>query len=233
VQGKWLTANAVLVIGILVILVSSIGITQEASAMDAIKLPEARKDAGVSVEQALVKRRSTREFRSGPLSLPQVSQLLWAAQGITSPKGYRTAPSAGALYPLELYLVAGDVEELPAGIYRYVPRHHQLLAVIAGDKRASLAAAALGQEWIREGAAVAVFAAVYDRTTVKYGERGIRYVHIEVGHAAQNVALQAAAMGIGAVTVGAFDDDEVKKLLKLEVFEYPLYLMPLGRLAAP
>jgi SagB-type dehydrogenase family enzyme len=232
-QGEGLIAHTVLRIGILMILVSSFGVLREVSAMDAIKLPEPRRDTGVSVEQTLLKRRSIRGFHPGPLSLSEVSQLLWAAQGITSPQGFRTAPSAGALYPLELYLVAGEVEGMPAGIYRYLPRNHQLLPVMPGDKRRPLSAAALDQECVREGAAVLVFAAVYGRTTVKYGERGIRYVHMEVGHAAQNVALQAVALELGTVTVGAFRDDEVKKLLKLEALEQPLYLMPIGRMPVP
>jgi len=217
----------------LIVLMVSLGIPQfvpEASAMETIELPLPRKDAGVSIEQALLKRRSTREFRPGALTLPEVSQLLWAAQGITSLEGFRTAPSAGALYPLELFLVVGVVESLSAGVYRYVPRDHRLELVAKGDLRAPLSSAALGQECVKAGAAVLVFAAVYERTKVKYGERGIRYVHMEVGHAAQNVALQAAAMDLGAVTVGAFDDAAVGKLLSMEKSEHPLYLLPLGRL---
>jgi SagB-type dehydrogenase family enzyme len=217
----------------LIALMVSLGIPQfvpEANAMETIELPLPRKDAGVSIEQVLLRRRSTREFQPGALTLPEVSQLLWAAQGITSREGFRTAPSAGALYPLELFLVVGEVESLSAGVYRYVPRGHRLDLVGKGDLRAPLASAALGQEYVKEGAAVLVFAAVYERTMVKYGERGIRYVHMEVGHAAQNVALQAAAMDLGAVTVGAFDDPAVGKLLSMDRSEQPLYLLPLGRL---
>ncbi len=122
---------------------------------------------------------------------------------------------------------------LAAGVYRYLPHSHQLVIVTTGDKRGSLATAALGQGWLRKSAVVVVFAAVFKRTTIKYGERGKQYVHIEVGHAAQNLSLQAAAMNLGTVTVGAFNDHSVKQLLHMQVNEHPLYLMPVGRLAEP
>jgi SagB-type dehydrogenase family enzyme len=143
--------------------------------------------------------------------------------------GRRTAPSAGALYPLELYLVAGHITGLDAGVYRYVPARHQLTPVLAGDVRLALARAALDQDCVGQAAATLVFTAVTRRTTRKYGERGLRYVHIEVGHAAQNVFLQASALALATVTVGAFDDDAVARLLQLTREEAPLYLMPVGR----
>lgn len=194
-----------------------------------IKLPEPRYDSDVSVEQSLLQRRSIRSYTGEPLTLQDVSQLLWAAQGITDPRGFRTAPSAGALYPLEVYLVAGDVPDLTSGVYRYEPDQHQLVRVIEGDKRTELGDATLMQSCVKEGAVVFVFTAVYERTTGKYGDRGIRYVHIEAGHAAQNLCLQATAMGLGIVTVGAFHDEEVAKLLNLPQDEHPLYIIPVGR----
>ena len=194
-----------------------------------INLPEPQYDGDVSIEQSLLNRRSIRSYTGEPLTLQEVSQLLWAAQGITDPRGFRTAPSAGALYPLELYLVAGDVEDLTPGVYRYEPDGHQLARIIDGDMRAKLADAALGQTWVEEGAISIVFTAVYERTKVKYGDRGIRYVHMEVGHAAQNLCLQATAMGLGAVTVGAFHDEQVTKLLNLAGDEQPLYIIPVGK----
>ena len=196
---------------------------------EVINLPEPQYDSDVSIEQSLLNRRSNRSYTGEPLTLQEVSQLLWAAQGITDARGLRTAPSAGALYPLEVYLVAGDVEDLPPGVYRYEPDGHQLARIIDGDKRAELADAALAQSWVQEGAVSVVFTAVYERTTGKYGDRGIRYVHIEVGHAAQNLCLQATAMGLGAVTVGSFNDEEVTKLLNLSGDEQPLYIIPIGR----
>jgi SagB-type dehydrogenase family enzyme len=157
-----------------------------------------------------------------------LAQLLWAAQGITGPEGLRTAPSAGALYPLEVDVAIGEVGGLPSGIYRYSPDRHELVLVKEGDRRRELRAAALGQDYVEAGAAVITLAAVYGRTTEKYGERGIRYVHMEVGHAAENVWLQATALGLGAVAVGAFDDGPVKRILGLARDEEPLCLIPVG-----
>ena len=156
------------------------GQTMETSS--SVKLPQPRTDSGVAVEQALHLRRSVRDFTDRPLALDEVAQLLWSAQGITSADGLRTAPSAGALYPLELYLVAGHVNGLPAGVWHYLPRTHHLERVDESDVRPALAQAALGQAWLREAAAVVVFTAVYERTGRKYGRRGRRYVHIEAGH---------------------------------------------------
>lgn len=174
-------------------------------------------------------RRSIREFGPGSVTLEEISQILWAAQGITDRAGYRTAPSAGALYPLEVSLIVGDIRSLPAGIYRYNPPAHALDAGSAGDRRAAIAEAALSQRWIADAAAILILAAVEERTTVKYGRRGIRYVHIEIGHAAQNVYLQAAALGLGTTIVGAFKDNEVKDVANLRRDETPLCLLPIGR----
>jgi SagB-type dehydrogenase family enzyme len=193
-----------------------------------IELPEPQYDSDVSIEQSLLRRRSVRNYTGESLTAQELSQLLWAAQGVTDPRGFRTAPSAGALYPLELYVVAGDVQNLSPGLYRYQPDEHQLLRTMKGDKRAELAEAAVWQDFVGEGAIVIVFTAVYERTTVKYGDRGIRYVHMEAGHAAQNLCLQSTAMGLGVVTVGAFYDEEVAKLLGLPEDEHPLYIIPVG-----
>lgn len=197
---------------------------------DMVKLPEPKYSSKISIEGALLERRSMRDYKKGPLMLSEVSQLLWAAQGITDPKGFRTAPSAGALYPLEVYIVVGNVSDLPAGVYKYKPRGHELVRISKGDKRSELSAAALGQPWVKGGAAVIVFSAVYERTTQKYGERGIRYVHIEAGHAAQNVYLQAVSLHLGTVVIGAFDDKVVKSIMNMTPKEEPLVIMPVGKL---
>jgi len=194
-----------------------------------VTLPEPRHDSDVSVEQSMLSRRSVRSYTTEPLTLQDVSQLLWAAQGITDSLGRRTAPSAGALYPLEIYAVAGNIRDLSPGVYKYDPGKHQLEKVMDGDIRLELSAAALAQGSVKNGAIAFVFTAVYERTTVKYGERGERYVHIEVGHAAQNLCLQATAMGFGVVTVGAFDDEKVAEVLNLPEDEKPLYILPVGR----
>ena len=196
---------------------------------DTIILPGPRDSGEVSVEEALLDRRSIRNYKDEALTLAEVSQLLWAAQGITHPGRYRTAPSAGALYPLEVYVIAGNVDGLRPGIYKYCPQGHELEKVAGGDVRADLCAAALDQKCIEDGAAVLVFAAVYERTTEKYGERGVRYVHMEVGHAAQNVYLQAVSLGLGTVVIGAFDDDEVESMLQMKDDERALCIMPVGR----
>ncbi len=193
-----------------------------------IKLPKPVLDGKVSLEKALNERRSVRRYQELPLSLADLSQLLWAAQGVTSAGGKRTAPSAGALYPLEVTVVAGKVTGLPAGIYAYDHGRHELRTVAEGDARAELSRAARDQSPARDAPAVLVISAVYERTTVKYGERGIRYVHMEAGHAAQNVYLQAAARNLGTVVIGAFDDDWVRRTLRMKGQEHPLYLMPVG-----
>jgi SagB-type dehydrogenase family enzyme len=141
----------------------------------------------------------------------------------------RTSPSAGALYPLEVYLVAGHVQGLPKGIYKYRPHGHELVMVGEGDKRSDLCAAALGQSCIEEGSIDIVLTAVYERTTRKYGNRAERYVHMEIGHAAQNIYLQSVTLGLGTVAVGAFNDERVKEVLIMKTEEYPLCIMPIGR----
>jgi SagB-type dehydrogenase family enzyme len=195
-----------------------------------IKLPEPRKGSKTSVESALHRRRSVREFGKAGLTPAEISQLLWATPGITDPEGRRTAPSAGARYPLEVFLVAGGQDELPAGVYRYRPQGHDLLPVVPGDKRGQLAAAALEQDWLNDAPVTIVIAAVYGRTARKCKQRAERYVYMEVGHAAQNVHLQAVALDLGTVVVGAFDDAEVKHVLEFAVNEEPLCLMPVGKL---
>jgi SagB-type dehydrogenase family enzyme len=182
-----------------------------------------------SFESVLKRRRSVRDFDASPLPLASAGQLLWAAQGVTSSAGERTAPSAGALYPLEILLLAGTVDGLAPGVYRFTPEHHELRPHLADDRRRALAAAALEQRAVRDASAVLAIAGVYARTARKYGARAERYVHIEVGHAAQNVYLQAQALGLGTVIIGAFDDEAVARVLELDPEEVPLALMPVGR----
>jgi SagB-type dehydrogenase family enzyme len=200
-----------------------------ARSLEYISLPTPVQRGNDSLEQLIQQRRSVREFRQETITTTELGQLLWAAQGITHSQGYRTAPSAGALYPLELYVIARNVDGLSPGIYHYRPDKHRLLLANTGEYLNRLAKAALGQSWVKDAAAVVVFAAVFKRTARKYGERGVRYVHIEVGHAGQNLFLQAEALGLGTVVVGAFDDDEVVEVLNLPSGVEPLILMPVGR----
>lgn len=208
---------------------SAICASAAAASPPSIELPPPRVSGSISIEEALVQRRSIRSYSGVPLSLEELGQLLWAGQGVTHPRGFRTAPSAGALYPLELYAVVGEVEGLEAGIYHYRPQGHALARLADGDRREPLARAALHQSWVKEASVVIVIAAVFERTSRKYGARASRYVHMEVGHAGQNVFLQAEALGLAAVVVGAFEDEEVSAVLGLPAGTRPLGLMPVGR----
>lgn len=194
-----------------------------------ILLPAPRHDSQTSIEAALLARRSVRQYTGDPLTLGEAGQLLWAAQGITDQRGLRTAPSAGALYPLEVYMVAKNVDGLQPGLYRYLPEGHQLRLLSEGDLSARLGAAALQQSAVKTAPVVMVISAVPERTTVKYGDRGMQYVFMEAGHAAQNVCLQAVALDLGTVTIGAFDENEARKVLNMTEREIPLYLLPIGR----
>jgi SagB-type dehydrogenase family enzyme len=194
-----------------------------------VALPEPSVSGSISLEQLLAQRRSIRDYQTAALALPEISQLLWAAQGITHFQGLRTAPSAGALYPLELYVVTGRVEGLAQGVYHYDPGRHQLIKTSDGDLRGELTRAALSQGWIRHASIIIVFTADFERTTRKYGKRGERYVHIEAGHAAQNLFLQSESLGLATVVVGAFHDDEIARELQLPADLQPLLLMPVGR----
>lgn len=191
-----------------------------------INLPKPKIKGEISVEEALSKRRSVREYKKCSLSLEEVSQLLWASSGKNLYR--RTSPSAGATYPLEIYLVVGEVEGLEPGVYRYFPLKHSLEEVKKGDVRRKLTQAALGQEMIEMAPVDIVVAADYKRTTDYYGERGIRYVHMEAGHVGQNVHLQAEVLGLGTVMIGAFYDEKIKEVLGIG--EDPLYIIPAGKI---
>lgn len=205
------------------------GISKEYAEGEIIALVEPARSSPMSVEQALWGRRSVRQYRDEALTLEQVSQLLWAAQGVSDVAGHRTAPSAGGLYPLEVYLVAGKVDDLEAGVYHYLPREHSIVRVTSGDIRAAIASAALDQRWMQDAPVILMIAAVYERTQVKYGDRTVRYVNMEVGAAAQNVYLQAESLGLGTVMVGAFYELRVQSAMELEEDVVPLALMPVGK----
>lgn len=205
------------------------GTPQQQETGGTVFLPQPRVGGEVSVERALLTRRSVREYRNEPLTLAEMGQLLWAAQGVTSPGGFRTAPSAGALYPLETYLVTGNVTGVAPGVYRYLPEQHALALTLTGDRRLELSIAALHQTAIGKAPASLLFSAVFPRSTGKYGKRGHRYVQMETGHAAENVSLQAIALDLGTVVIGAFDDDAVKRVTSLPPEEEPLAIMPVGR----
>jgi SagB-type dehydrogenase family enzyme len=197
-----------------------------------IYLPSPSQKGIVSLEEAIARRRSVRDFTPEPLSQSQLSQILWSAQGISNTSsGYRTVPSAGATYPLEIFVVCGTncVEGIGDGIYHYNIDSHSLTLHYRGDVRLDLARVALNQEFIYEAPVDIIICALYERTTLHYGSRGERYVPIEVGHAGQNIYLQATALDLGTVAIGAFHDEEVREVLRLDKQYKPLYIMPVGK----
>ncbi len=193
-----------------------------------VALPEVKRMEDGSLSDLMYKRHSIRSFAQGEMTLEQASKLLFAAQGITRHDRFRTVPSAGALYPLEVFIVTGSVSNLADGIYKYRPKAHQLIQVGVGDKRDDLARECLGQMWISEAQVVLVICGVYERVTQKYGQRGVRYVDIEAGCAAQNVSLEGYNLGLGSTVVGAFNDMGVSKIINADKKERPIIVMPVG-----
>jgi len=195
--------------------------------MEDIKLPEPLFKGNISVEETLKSRRSVREYKQTPITLNELSQILWAVNGKTSDWGGRTSPSAGATYPIEIYLVAGNIKDVEAGLYHYQADLHTLKLVKAVDLREALSRASLNQLSVKNAPATIVISGIFERTTSRYGERGIRYVLMEAGHCGQNTHIQAEALGLGSVMIGAFDDEKVKTVLGIE--EDIFYLCPVGR----
>lgn len=193
-----------------------------------VKLPPPDYTVNCDLNRALQERRSVREYADQALTPKELAELLWAAQGITSLGGYRTAPSAGALYPLEVWVAIGHVKGMEPGLYRYDPREHVLKKTKSGDLREALAEASLGQMWMAPAPAMIILTGVPSRTKSRYGDRGMRYVYMEVGHAGQNISLAAVALNLGTVVVAAFEDAAVAKVLDLPAGEVPLYIMPVG-----
>ncbi len=195
--------------------------------MKIINLPQPDFKGKISVEEALKIRRSVRSYKNVPLTLKELSQILWATDGKTADWGGRTAPSAGATYPLEIYVAVGNVEGLKPGLYYYEIDTHSLKLVKEGDLRSQLSSAALNQSSVKTAPIVIIISGIFERTTGRYGKRGERYVYMEVGHCGQNIHLQAEALGLGTVMIGAFDDERVKKVLGIK--EDVFYLCPVGK----
>lgn len=201
------------------------------------QLPQPHVSGEISIEETMNNRRSRRDYKNMPLDGQHLSQILWAAYGITKPMeepaflrgGLKTAPSAGARYPLDIYVVAGNVKKLIPGVYKFQPQGHRLIKVMDNDLRAELCKAGLDQLMIKEAPASLVYTATFERNTSKYGDRGReRYVCMDLGHSAENVYLQVEALGLGTCAIGAFTDAKVSALLQLPDSEEPLYIMPLG-----
>ncbi len=209
----------------------AMGLFDVRAGVASISLPKPSFDGKVSLEKAIKGRRTIRDFKERSLSPNHVSQLVWAGQGITdSSESKRAAPSAGALYPLDLYIAIGEngVEKMEGGVYRYLPKEHSLRPIIKGDRRREIALASLSQMWMARAPVLFIITAEYRRITGKYGERGIRYAIMEVGHLCQNLFLQAEALGLGAGIVGAFNDSEVSDRAGLPPQHEPLLIMPVG-----
>lgn len=187
-----------------------------------MKLPKPQTDGTGSLDSALAARRSVREFSPRELTPNELSQLLWAGQGVTSPHGYRTAPTAGGTLPLELHLLT------PAGVFRYEPRDHALEQLATDDRRAAMAAACLDQAFVGQAPAVIVVAGVIERTARIYGQRAGRYVALEAGCASQNVMLEAVALGLGTVMIGAYRDQDVVRIAGLPAVAVPFAVIPIG-----
>jgi SagB-type dehydrogenase family enzyme len=207
-------------------------------------LPSPNTTGTMSVEEALFIRRSYRNFEDKALSAEQLSQILWAAYGITKPRednpdappnrpsfrgGFRTAPSAGATFPFEIYAIVGNVDGIEPGVYKYSSEKHKIVRVIDADVREELTEAALGQQMVKQAPATIFYSAIFSRATARYGDRGReRYVCMDLGHSAQNIYLQAEALGLGTCAIGAFTDSKVSRVLQLPAEEEPLYMMPIG-----
>jgi len=212
-----------------IMMIASVGAAAGTEEGRVFTLPEPARTGDVSVEEAVALRRSVRDFGSDALSLQQLAQLAWAAQGVTDEhRGFRAAPSAGATFPLEIDLLVRGTDELPDGVYRYLPHDHALELRVRGDHRGAVSQAALHQTWLRDAPVILVISTDMARTEARYGARAERYVHMEAGHVAQNVYLQATALGLATVAVGAFDDDALATILELADSERPLYILPLG-----
>lgn len=199
---------------------------------ETVKLPKPQLRGKLSVEEAIYNRRSIRDYKKEPLTLAEVSQLLWASGGATCDGitgATRSYPSAGASYPLEIYLVVGEVTGLEPGVYHYLWKEHSVELKLPGDKRAQLASASWFQQMIKNAPISIVFTGIYEKTMGRYGERGERYIYMDLGHAGQNVYLVAESLDLGTVAIGAFQDEGVKKVLGLSEAETPLYIMPVGR----
>jgi SagB-type dehydrogenase family enzyme len=194
-----------------------------------IKLPEVRRQGAMSLEAALWARRSTRALARDSIALADLGQLLWAAQGVNRPDSHRTAPSAMAAYPLELYVLVARVRDLPAGIYHYKPAGHEIEPIATGDRLPEFVTTAAHAAWIADAAAVVVFAGAFDRATGRFRDRAERFIAIEAGAAAQNLYLQAAALGLGTTFAASAQDSAVAQIVGLPPGQRPMGIMPVGR----
>lgn len=198
-----------------------------------ITLPEPRTDGGISVEKALSERRSVRSFTNESVTLEEVSQLCWAAQGVTDEKGHRTSPSAMASYPLEIYVLAGNVTDLPSGVYHYSPQGHNLTTISEGDRISYLFGGAAGgkEDWRKSAPVVFIVTGVFERINKIPGEDFSRFVQVEAGTASENLLLEVVSLGLGATYTAGFDENKTKEVLALSSNETPIAVLPVGHKA--
>ncbi|RPH92575.1 SagB/ThcOx family dehydrogenase [candidate division KSB1 bacterium] len=202
---------------------------KKSAAEKTILLPEPKTRSRFSVERALLMRRSIRDYTKESLTLEELTQLLWSCQGITSAEGFRTTPSAGAVYPLEIYAVVERVDDLPAGVYHYLPgrKEHRIESVKRGHFGKRIFELSTKQDFIKDAAVNIILATVTSRMEKQYGEAALRYVLMEMGHAAQNIHIQAEALGLGSVAVGYLNEKTVQELMGIEA--EPLYMVSAGK----
>ncbi|MEM4718185.1 MAG: SagB/ThcOx family dehydrogenase [Desulfurococcaceae archaeon] len=191
-----------------------------------VKLPEPSKDTPLS--QLLLRRKSIRRYKSDALTHSELSCMLWATYGLVNRRRH-VVPSAGATYPVEIYVFIKNVIGLKQGIYRYDEVKHSLILVKEGDFSRDLAKACLDQSWVRDAPINIVIVARYEKTTSWYGDRGLRYIHFEAGHIGQNIYLAATELGLGTVAVGAFIDESIAELIGLGKEYIVLYVFPVGK----
>lgn len=194
-----------------------------------IKLPNPKLKSGVSFEETLLKRRSHRAYTKKPLGIGEISQLLFAGEGVIEEER-RTVPSAGAFYPIEIYLSVSRVKKISPGLYKYSPENHSLDKISNNNWRAKLAEAAFSQPWVKEAPALFILCGKFEKTVKKYDEKGAIFVAMEAGHVAQNISLQAAALNLGTLCVGGFNNKQIDRLLNLDKKTEPYYIIPVGKI---
>lgn len=221
------------IVGLIILAVAALALSDNSKtdASGVVKLPAPRTDGGISVEKALSERRSIRSFKNGSLTIDEISQLLWAAQGITDDKGHRTSPSAMASYPLEIYLLAGNVTELPAGVYHYSPEGHNISTVALGNKIPELFGTPMNgkTDWRASAPAIFIVTGVFERVNKVPGQDLSRFVHVEAGTASENLLLEVVSLGLGATYTAGFDENKTRECLGLADGQDPIAVIPVGR----
>jgi SagB-type dehydrogenase family enzyme len=208
-------------------------VTSPTASTGSISLPEPRTDGGISMEKALLERRSIRSFTSEPLTLAEISQLCWAAQGVTDDKGHRTSPSAMATYPLELYLLAGNVTGLPDGVYHYSPQGHNLTVISNEDVISELFNTSMAgkEDWRKSAPAVFIVTGVFDRINKIPGQDLSRFVYVEAGTASENLLLEVVSLDLASTYTAGFDENKTEEYLRLASGEMPIAIIPVGHKA--